>query len=115
MIDEIKKDLRAQVERGRSETSWGNGVHLSGAEALALLEYIESLEVAEIPFDEVKLHKTYRMRNGDMITITIYDPHEFYCFGGYVDGELDCFTKTGAWRRHHESQNDLVAEIKNPG
>jgi len=52
MIEEIKKDLRAQVEdiqengRSMNEWSWGGmkGVLLSGAEALALLEYIEGLE-----------------------------------------------------------------------
>jgi len=121
MIEQIKKDLRVQVEviqdRGYSmdKAIWGEeGVLLSGAEALALLEYIESLEVTEVPFDKVKLHRTYRMNNGDQITITMYDPHEFYCFGGYVDGELYFFTKTGKWSRWAESVNDLKAEIQKP-
>ena len=120
MIDEIKKDLRTQVEAIQEDNmpmgiSCGEfGVRLSGSHALALLEYIESLEVKESSFNEVELHKTYRMKNGDQITITSYDPHEFYCFGGYVDDEFYTFAKNGAWSRHHESQHDLVAEIKNP-
>ena len=122
MIDEIKKDLRAQVEEiqetGKSidEWSWGSmkGVLISGRDALALLEYIDSLEVTEVPFDEVKLHGTYRMNNGDMITITDYDPNEFYCFGGFVDGELYTFSSTGRWSRHSESGYSLKAEIQNP-
>lgn len=123
MIDEIKKDLRAQVEEiqknGKSmdEWSWGSmkGVLLSGADALALLEYIESLEVTEVPFDEVHLHGTYRMNNGDIITITDFDPNEFYCFGGYVDGEYFTFTRSGAWSRWNESQYSLKTEINGMG
>ena len=122
MIEQIKKDLRARIQfiqdygDPMDSVSWSyeEGVLLSGAEALALLEYIESLEVKESSFNEVELHKTYRMKNGDQITITSYDPHEFYCFGGYVDDEFYTFAKNGAWSRHHESQHDLVAEIKNP-
>ncbi len=109
MIEQIKKDLRAQVEKIQETER----VVLSGSHTLALLEYIESLEVKEVPFYEVRLHGTYRMNNGDQVTITDYYPHDFYCFGGYVDGEFYTFTKKGAWSRHHESGHDLVAEIQN--
>ena len=125
MIEQIKKDLRARIQfiqdygDPMDSVSWEyeEGVLLSGAEALALLEYIEGLEVTEVPFDEVRLHGTYRMNNGDMITITMYDPNEFYCFGGFVDGELYTFSSTGRWSRHlvSESEYSLKAEIQKPG
>lgn len=119
MIDEIKKDLRAQIDviqdsgYPMDRKSWvpQDGVLLSGVGALALLEYIESF--AGVSFDEVKLHGIYQMRNGDVITITMYDPHDFHCFGGYVDGEAHFFTKEGRRSSWYETQNDLVAEIKN--
>jgi len=117
-IEETKSYLRYRIcdpvdaygnERPMDE---GRKLYLTGDEIVALLEYIESLEVKEVPFDEVRLHGTYRMRNGDVIAITMYDPNEFYCFGGYVDGEPYFFTKTGMWSRCAESGYDLVAEIQ---